>query len=541
MFRNLPCHLPVLSLLVLAACGPGGVAEAARPEPQTAAEALGETPVDEATCHDVSRGARPLVVDWKPEMRGDLEVAMKEGVAVVKYSCEGIELLTDCHAEGSYGFKGVVLKEQLIRLSSGDEVRANLPLSGVGLAAKLEGEFARGISLNLATALVGKQTSTRLRVGRPELGGRCDGATHFVRSANVGAFVLQTGSAAEISTAAELFGAGASAKSSSSKETRNADGNIGACKRSSSSAEEAPDQCQALVRVQLLPIDEEALQVEVASFKASPPEAAPAPDTEAAECPEGLVLSEGKCAPMEKVSVHVCKPTDLGDCEQQCEAKESTSCSHAGTLYLKSKQDPAQGGKLYARSCELGYAAGCSNLGVLHAGGKGVAQDDGKAAQLFEQACDGGDAIGCFNLASMTYSGRGVSKDLRGAVSLFRQACDAGKAAGCVNLGNAYDDGEGAPKDAERAYSLFKRACEGEEAAGCTSLAYMTAEGRGTRADQEKAVSLYQRGCALGSAQSCESLGNRYLQGKGVARDEAKGKRLLEVACKAGRKSACSK
>src|SRR5262245_28761698 len=92
-------------------CGaPGGAAQAVRPEATTGSAALGET----TECRDVSRGSKPLVVDWKPEQRGDLEVAMSEGVAVVAYDCQKMELLTDCRADGSYGFKGVVLKQQMI-------------------------------------------------------------------------------------------------------------------------------------------------------------------------------------------------------------------------------------------------------------------------------------------------------------------------------------------------------------------------------------------------------------------------------------------
>jgi hypothetical protein len=29
-----------------------------------------------------------MVVDWTPELRGDLEAAMKEGIAVVTYDCK---------------------------------------------------------------------------------------------------------------------------------------------------------------------------------------------------------------------------------------------------------------------------------------------------------------------------------------------------------------------------------------------------------------------------------------------------------------------
>src|SRR5687768_6800679 len=88
--------LSVLPLLVVAgvsSCKSGGAAEAVRPADPTAKDALGG---DAPSCHDVSGGGEPLVVDWKPEQRSDLEVAMKDGVAIVAYSCKGIKLLSDC-------------------------------------------------------------------------------------------------------------------------------------------------------------------------------------------------------------------------------------------------------------------------------------------------------------------------------------------------------------------------------------------------------------------------------------------------------------
>src|SRR5262245_29071746 len=105
--------------LLLPGCGAGTAAEAVRPPEQTASSALGES----AECRDVSRGAEPLVVDWKPEQRGELEVAMKDGVAIVAYDCNGIRLLPDCRLDGEYGFIGMTRKEQVVRLETMDEVK----------------------------------------------------------------------------------------------------------------------------------------------------------------------------------------------------------------------------------------------------------------------------------------------------------------------------------------------------------------------------------------------------------------------------------
>src|SRR5262249_45972102 len=200
---------------------------------QTFAGAMGEPGAGGGTCHDVESYGEPLVVDWKPEQRGDLEVLMKDGVAVVAYSCKGLKLLKDCKVDGKYGFLGMTKKEQIVRLQNGDEVKANLPFAGAGIAANIGGEMERGATLDVALILIGKKKTTWAKVAMDDLKGDCEGATHFVKGATVGAFVMETGSKAQARTAAQLFGAGVSGSSASAKNVRNQDGDPGDCNKSS--------------------------------------------------------------------------------------------------------------------------------------------------------------------------------------------------------------------------------------------------------------------------------------------------------------------
>ncbi len=75
-----------------------------RPEEATAADALGED--GKPACRAVAAYGEPLIVDWKSTDRLDLELAMKEGVAVVAYTCDRFKLLKRCKIEGSYGACG---------------------------------------------------------------------------------------------------------------------------------------------------------------------------------------------------------------------------------------------------------------------------------------------------------------------------------------------------------------------------------------------------------------------------------------------------
>ena len=99
-----------------------------------------------------------MIVDWQPEQRGDLEVSMRDGLVVVGYDAQGFRLLRDCHVNGTYGFMGMTRRERVVRLESADDVRANLPLGGLGLAAKLGGELEKGATVDIAMVMSGSSS-----------------------------------------------------------------------------------------------------------------------------------------------------------------------------------------------------------------------------------------------------------------------------------------------------------------------------------------------------------------------------------------------
>ena len=43
-------------------------------------------------------------MDWKPEQRGDLEIAMRKGVVALAYDCQSVRMLPNCRIDGEYGF-----------------------------------------------------------------------------------------------------------------------------------------------------------------------------------------------------------------------------------------------------------------------------------------------------------------------------------------------------------------------------------------------------------------------------------------------------
>ena len=520
----------------LVACRPGQVADVARPKNQTAEEGLAQTGgIAAMRCDARGPKAEPLVVDLPPETRGELEQAMQRGVAVVRYDCAKLEVLRDCAIDGRYGFLGMTLKEQLVRLEGETELAANLSL-GSKIAAKLSGELTRGAVLDVALALVGRRMSTWRTAQATDLRGRCEGATHFVRGATVGAFVVESMAKAVVRSVAEVFGQGASAKDSSKQMYRQMDGVIDDCRRARATDATPPAQCGALVRLEL---------AAVAAPQGSGAEAAGL----AGACPSGFVRSgDGtKCTTPAASGAHVCDPsatTARDDCQTQCGRGSADSCFYLASFYDHGTgvpRDDARAATLYKQACDGQSAAACRGLGFLHATGRGVPLDHARAAALFQAACQLGDAPACGNLGVCSEAGWGVPADPSRALALYRQSCDGGDPAGCNALGHLFDAGAVVPRDDLRAASLYKQACDGGDANGCHNLGWLYASGRGVPRDEPRGVALFERACKGGDANGCSAEGWMRALGRGIARDVARGKALLDQGCKGGHAWGCER
>jgi hypothetical protein len=536
----------VLSCLVLAlgaftaldGCGAGGVGAAVRPKEATAAEGIGEGP-----CREADTGGEPLVVDWKPEQRGDLELLMKENVAIVSYSCKGFKLLKDCKVDGTYGFLGMSRKEQVVKLNNADEVKANLPLGGIGIAGSISAEMARGSTLDVAMIMVGKVKTTWAKVQADELKGECDGATHFVKGAMVGAFVMQTGTKGQVKSAAQMFGATASGASTSEKNVQNKDGDIADCAKATPDDKKAPSQCQAFIRLELKGIIPKPV-VAAGAPPAAPVETKPAGnDVVAVEstCPKGLVMAEGKCTEPKSAAAYLCNPKDANECVTQCGKGNAPSCGSAGALYVGggggASRDEKKARELLTKGCEGSDTKSCTNLGVLMMQGRGGAKDAAAAAKNFEKGCGDADALACGVLGTQYRTGDGVTKDEGKALSLLTKGCEGGNDLACGTAGKMYLDGAGATKDVPKAVTFLKRACDGTQAQACVDLGMLSEVGKDAPKNAILAKMMYQRGCWRGNMQACFDQGRMEL-GFGGNKDAAK--RAFEMGCMRNDKMSCA-
>jgi len=488
-------------------CGPGAVAETIRPNDPTAANALGEEGGGE--CRDVQKGGEPLVVDWKSDQRGDLEEAMSDqlppeerGLAVVEYTCKGIRVIKGCKIPGEYGFLGMTRREQMVRLTNADEVKANLPFSGGAIG----GELGRGSTIEIAMVTVGKRRTSWSDATKDDLKGKCDGATHFVRSATVGAFAMDTGTDAKVRASAELFGASVGGASSSAKSTKNKEGDPSDCSKAAPDSPKPPGQCGAAIRLVLEPIQ--------ASRKegAPPPEAAPKDDALKAsadgECPKGMVRAEGKCTTPASAPAYQCKKDSLEECTAQC---------------------------------DKGHAGSCGTLGGMYASGYKASRDPAKAAPLYKKACDGGDFASCVALGDATFHGKGVSADPAAGVKLYQQGCDNGVASGCRLEGQANLDGKGVSADPARAFVRFEKACGGGDGVGCSQAGNLLLNGKGTEKDPGKASGFLRKACDGGESVSCDALGTLYEVGApGVGKNPMIAKMTYQRGCFRFHPSSCA-
>lgn len=508
---------PLLSLL--ATCTPkppqlGGVG--AEDDPNVAKE------TGRASVLVVDGPTAPLIVDWQSDDRLELEAAMKQGVAVVAFDSKALRLLKHCRVDGSYGFIGVTTKYQMVRLESSDEVRANLPLGGPVLLAKLGAELGRSRTLDVAMALIGKLTTTWNVVTPEDLQGECKGATHYVRGATIGAFVLETGQKNSARAAAEVLGAGASYAKGSSREVHNKDGSLDACKIASSEANVPPDQCRALVRIELEPISR--------GVKPAGDAAREARSAAATECPPPLVLSEGKCASPENVTAKLCAPTDAADCDKQCSAGHPESCNRFAILLHQGRgvaRDQPRADALYLKACEMGSPYGCVNASLARYDARPA-----EALTLALKGCDEGVAFGCRIAGELLHLSPGVPRDTRRALRLYTLACNGGDESACTNVGLLYAGAAAdIPKDELKGIGFTKRACDGGVSAACGNLGLKYEFGVVVKQDPAQAVALFERACRMDPA-DCLRIGIAHQAGFGVKRDDAMARQYFERSCK---------
>jgi len=493
------------------------VAELAVPEGDSAASYVDSKA---GQCSDLPR-VKPLVVDWPGDERSDLAEIVSRSIAVVRYDCDKLEVLTDCRVDGGYRFIPTAVDEYALALKNKAEIRANLPVSGVRIA----GQIGQGEQINIGFVSVGKHSSGVGQVG-PDLlvgGAGCEGATHFVRGVYRGAFAVSQGASAGAKVSAQsIFEASARG---SRLEFRGA-GKQEACK-TDLEALSPPGDCGVPLRLELKRIVGKARVADGNVLE----------KVDAAGCPPGLVEQGGRCVLADRVvDGYACDPRDPTECKEQCDVGNLASCARYGVMQRYGEygvaKDVRSARRHYEKGCEAKVLFACAQLGAMYGRGEaGLQKSEQRQVELAQFACDNGETSGCTVLGlAYLVGGTGVPRDYGRALSLFERACEAGSLSGCVHVGNTYFDGTGVPQDRARAIEIYARACEGDEAWGCHRLGISYREA-GPLQDMARATKWYEKACSGGYATGCLSLGYLYFHGQEVPQDKVRAASLLEKAC----------
>ena len=180
-----------------------------------------------------------------------------------------------------FGALGATRSHDRLVITNDDDLYANLPVGAAGL----QGTLARAGSLTVEMDMVGRYEAARPRVSRGDLRGACDGATHFVYGAVVGAFSFFAVGDASGGASFGLGSVGAGSKSTSIRETLTRDGDRAQCAKATPGDAMPPAECGGILRLEVVPIspDPVALPVALAPPPAPVPTvAAPVPPADPA-------------------------------------------------------------------------------------------------------------------------------------------------------------------------------------------------------------------------------------------------------------------
>ncbi|MEZ4223625.1 MAG: tetratricopeptide repeat protein [Polyangiaceae bacterium] len=499
-------------------CGSATPGSVVRPDDPTASEALGKEGVPGKDCTAVSEHARPFLADWDTEHRADLEAAMKAGIAIVHYGCDGIKVLNDCKAEGEYAYASIPPASEERIIEENSDLAATIPLS----AAEISAEMSQGLRLKLKYALVGRKGAPLPELERARLKGSCDGATHFVRAALLGAFEFGTATEGSVKGGAKVLGAGAEGSSRSARKMNRSAGALSACKAGSDEA--PPKDCENLVQLQLAPVVAKAGNDEGGD---EGEEHAGNGQETANPCSTGYVLDKkGVCIRKSAADAYQCKDSDTAECEAQCEKGSAQSCYNAAVGQYR---------KVMVRDPQTKTA---------RIDPEKRKEAEKAATAFYRKGCDGGHLASCNMLASALT--RGEDADRTAARELYSKACTGGYAGACLALASAAerpmlsDDPKAFKPSPTSAFRYTERACKLGNSYGCSQLAKRYIEGSGTLASPEKGIATLKQQCALGRTNMCVELATHLASdSKAVKKDPAEALKLFKAACERNYSSAC--
>ncbi len=203
-------------------------------------------------------------------------------MVVVSYSGCKMEPLYQCVAPVKYAYVPFGRKFDRVRIRNVDDLYAKLP----AFAANFEAQLARSGELEVDLTMVGRWEAERTSLRLAELSGDCQQATHVVSAVTVGAFTFSANAAANAKAEAGALGGLAGGQSQSKREELSSDGNPAACAHASLADTSPPNECGAMLRLEVVKVVRPAAPTAQTTTAAAPPaRRAPPPPVESAARP----------------------------------------------------------------------------------------------------------------------------------------------------------------------------------------------------------------------------------------------------------------
>ena len=223
--------------------------------------------------------------------------------------------------------------------------------------------------------------------------------------------------------------------------------------------------------------------------------------------------------------------------QRSCDLGSAIGCNDLGILAWA---DPERALPLLERACTLGLPRGCANFGVELLRGPRHDQELDHALELLGGACEHADGYACAELGDTLYAGRErIGQAALGkAHGAYEKACRLEYVEACVSDGWLQRDGEGAAQSSARALELFRFACDKQTYSGCAALGFALLTDAKNKAEFEEGVRWLNTACEHEQPLGCFMLGN--LARHSNAPDALKrAGELFNRACKLGSAEGC--
>jgi hypothetical protein len=301
--------------------------------PAVPPNAPGFDPEGQTKCSVAKSQTKPLIVEWPSADRMALETQLTTGLVPVRYTGCEMQVLSHCTAPGSYKYISATRQDDVLRIRNEDELYASIPV----YAASFEGALSTSGQLTVNMSMVGRFLSDRAVFQVEDLEGACQGATHVITGTTVGAFEFYSGADSQVGAAVGVAGvAKVGGRQLAAKETINKAGATSACDGASTSDQQPPSGCGALIRIEVVPI---AGAIEVVSQPTAQPTAPSDEEDHSSDTSQGD--SGGSCDP-DRLNKSCKRQSDCcsGEyCDDPCNLNSSLAPA-ARTLFAESCPDP---------------------------------------------------------------------------------------------------------------------------------------------------------------------------------------------------------